>query len=152
MSDSHTAELASETAATKEVVRRFFDACNSHDLNEIMKFFHPDIVHHSRLSDYPREGIAHAYEVTLAAFPDLCWNVIESIVEGDRVATLVMFEGTHTGEYLGKTGTGNHVRFFAVDVARVQDEMFIDHRGVLDELHLLAQIGVVPDTSLVQMS
>jgi C-1 hydroxylase len=145
-------ELASQTERTKDVTRRFFEACNRHDLDEIMAFFHPDIVHHSRLSDYPKEGIAFAYQVTLQAFPDLRWNVLETIAEGERVAVLVQFEGTHSGEYLGKPATGRKVKFFCVDIGRIKDGQFIEHRGVLDELHLVAQIGVVPETFLAQMS
>lgn len=145
-------DRAAETERTKDFTRRFFEACNRHDLDEIMTFFHPDIVHHSRLSDYPKEGIAFAYQVTLQAFPDLRWNVLETVAEGDRVAVLVQFDGTHSGDYLGKAATGRKVKFFAVDIGRIQDGQFIEHRGVLDELHLVAQIGVVPETFLAQMS
>jgi predicted ester cyclase len=137
---------------SKDVVRRFFEACNRHDLDEIMSFFHRDVVHHSRLSDYPKEGIAFAYRVTLQAFPDLKWNVLEMTAEGDRVATLVRFEATHSGDYLGTAATGRPVRFLCADFGRIQDGQFIEHRGVLDELHLVAQIGIVPETFLAQMS
>jgi steroid delta-isomerase-like uncharacterized protein len=144
--------FASETERTRDVTRRFFEACNRHDLDEIMSFFHEDIVHRSRLSDYPKEGIAFAYKVTLTAFPDLKWNVQEIIADGDKVAALIRFEGTHQGDYLGKPGTGKLCRFFAADFGRIQDGQFIEHRGVLDELHLVAQIGVVSETFLAQMS
>jgi predicted ester cyclase len=152
MTDHGVDKFVAQTEQTKEVTRSFFEACNSHDLDKIMSYFHPDIVHHSRLSDYPKVGIAFAYQVTLNAFPDLKWNVQEIIAEGNRVASLVLFEGTHQGEYLGKSATGRSCRFFAVDFGVIEDGQFIEHRGVLDELHLISQIGVVPETFLAQMS
>lgn len=146
------ASIAETTGRTATITRDFFAACNTHDIRSIMSFFHSDIVHHSRLSEYPKSGIEYAYRATLTAFPDLQWNVREVIAQEDRVAALVFFEGTHSGAYLGKEATGRKCRFFAVDFGRVVDGQFIEHRGVLDELHLIAQIGVIPETYLTQMS
>ena len=144
--------VAGETAATRELVHRFFDACNRRDMDGVFDCFHPDIIHYSRLSEYPKNGIAFAYGATFSAFPDLQWTIHEIIAERDRVATLVSIEGTHQGEYLGQAATGRRVRIWSVDIGRVKDGRFIEHRGVLDELHLIAQIGIVPETYLAQMS
>lgn len=146
------AELSARTERTRELVRHYYDACNRRDFEAIFDCFHDDVVHHSRLSDYEKHGIPYAFQATFTAFPDLRWNPIEIVADGDRAAALVECEATHLGEYLGKEATGKRVKCFAFDVARVQDGKFIEHRGVLDELHLLAQIGVVPDTYLAQMS
>ncbi|GAB3153958.1 hypothetical protein GCM10027290_47720 [Micromonospora sonneratiae] len=145
-------EPIDETERTKAVARAFFEACNTHDLARIMDFFHPDIVHHARLSDYPKDGIAFVYKMTLQAFPDLRWNVLEVIAEKDRVASLIRYEGTHKGAYLHCSDSGRRVSFLSINIARVVDGKFIEHRGVLDELHLLTQIGALPDPILAQMS
>lgn len=147
-----TSVESARTAHTRDVATRFFEACNTHDLDRIMGFFHPDIVHHARLSDYPKEGIAFVYELTLQAFPDLRWTIVEMIAEGDRVATLIRYDGTHSGDYLGVSNTGKKVDFFSINIARVVGDQFIEHRGVLDELHLLTQIGALPAPYLAQMS
>jgi steroid delta-isomerase-like uncharacterized protein len=140
------------TQRTKDLVRRYYDACNRRDFEAIFDCFADDVVHHSRLSDYPKNGISYAFQATFNAFPDLRWNVVELVAEGDMAAALVECEATHQGDYLGAEATGKRVKVFAFDVARVQDGKFVEHRGVLDELHLLAQIGVVPQTFLAQMS
>jgi steroid delta-isomerase-like uncharacterized protein len=151
-SQAELEELAAQTAQSRALVERYYDACNRGDLEAVFECLHPDCVHHSRLSEYSKEGVAFAFEATLGAFPDMRWTIEELIAEGERVAALVLIEGTHVGEYLGKSATGKRVRVYSVDVARVRDGQFVEHRGVLDELHLLAQIGVVPDTFLAQMS
>ena len=140
------------TEATKALVRRYYDACNRRDMPAVFDCLHPDCIHHSRLSEYPKHGVAYAFEATYAAFPDMHWTIEELIAEGERASALVLIEGTHLGEYLGAAGTGRRVAVRSVDIARVRDDRFVEHRGVLDELHLLAQIGVVPQTFLAQMS
>jgi steroid delta-isomerase-like uncharacterized protein len=145
-------DRAAETERTKELVRRYYEACNRRDMAAVFDCLHPECIHHSRLSEYEKHGVGFAFEATFAAFPDLKWSIVELIAEGDRVAALVLIEATHLGDYLGKQATGKRVRVYSVDVARAKDGKFIEHRGVLDELHLLAQIGVVPETFLAQMS
>lgn len=152
MSDIAAGELATATDATRALVVKYYDACNRRDMPAIFACLHPDCIHHSRLSEYPKGGVAFAFEATFNAFPDMHWTIEELIVEGDRAAALVSIEGTHRGDYLGAAGTGKRVRVYSVDIARVKDDQFIEHRGVLDELHLLAQVGVVPTTFLAQMS
>ncbi|HEX8159964.1 MAG TPA: ester cyclase [Solirubrobacteraceae bacterium] len=144
--------LARATQQTKELVQRYYDACNVGDFEAVFACLHPNCIHHSRLSEYPKNGVAFAFKSTFAAFPDLHWTIEELIAEGERVAALVLIEGTHVGDYLGASGTGRRIRVHSVDIARVRDGLFVEHRGVLDELHLLAQVGVVPETFLAQMS
>jgi steroid delta-isomerase-like uncharacterized protein len=145
-------EPAAQTAANKALVRRYYDACNRRAMDEVFACFHQDLVHYSRLSEYPKDGVAYAFETTFAAFPDLQWEILELIAEGDRVAALVLIEGTHEGDYLGTPPSGKRVQVFSAEFARVQDGTFIEHRGILDELHLIVQIGVVPEMYLAQMS
>jgi predicted ester cyclase len=145
-------EQPANAARTKALVLRYYDACNRRDMAAVFDCFHPQIVHHSRLSEYPKNGIGYAFQATLAAFPDLTWEIVEMIAEDDRIATLVLVQGTHQGEYLGRAATGTRIKVFSFDFARVRDGRFVEHRGVLDELHLLAQIGVVPQSYLAQMS
>lgn len=146
------AGFATRTAETRHLVEQYYAAANAHDVDAVLATLHPDCTHYSRLSEYPRAGVAFAFDVTFAAFPDMRWTVRRMIVEDDWAAALVFIEGTHSGPYLGKDATGKRIGVHSVDVARVEDGLFMEHRGVLDELHLIAQIGVVPETYLAQMS
>jgi steroid delta-isomerase-like uncharacterized protein len=141
-----------QTERNKELVRRYYEACNRRDMHAVFACFHEDLVHYSRLSEYPKSGVEYAFETTFAAFPDLKWSLVELIADGDQVAALVLIEGTHRGDYLGASPTGKRVKVFSAEFARVEDGTFIEHRGILDELHLIAQIGVVPEMYLAQMS
>lgn len=152
MTPTGTEELLSQTTATRKLVERYYEACNRHDIAAVLDCLDPDCIHYSRLSEYPKDGVVFAFEATYGAFPDLRWNVATLVAEADWAAALVFVEGTHQGDYLGKAATDKRIGVYSADFARVRDGRFIEHRGVLDELHLLAQIGVVPDTFLAQMS
>ncbi|GAA4872609.1 ester cyclase [Saccharopolyspora cebuensis] len=140
------------TEVSRRLPQRFADACNRRDLDTIRTLIHPDAVHHSRLSDYPMAGIEFAFRATWSAFPDLTWTVERIIADGAWVTALMRLNGTHEGEYLGQAGTGRKVSWYSVDVARVHEGRYIEHRGIFDELYLLAQTGVVPESYLLQMS
>jgi steroid delta-isomerase-like uncharacterized protein len=146
------APSTAQAERNKELVRRYYDACNRRAMDEVFACFHDDLVHYSRLSEYPKSGVAYAFESTFAAFPDLHWTILELISDADRVAALVLVEGTHEGDYLGASASRKRVKVFSAEFARVQDGAFIEHRGILDELHLIVQIGVVPEMYLAQMS
>ena len=45
-----------------------------------------------------------------SVYGDMNHEVIEHIVEGDKVATRLMFTGTHVGELLGVPATGKRVK------------------------------------------
>lgn len=141
---------ARSTKQSKELVRRYYAACNAGDFAAIFACLHPDCIHHSRLSEHPKDGVAFTFHATFAAFENLHWTIEELIAEGERVATLVLIEGTHVGDCLGAPRTGRRIRVHSVDVATVRDGLFVERRGVLDELHLLAQVGVVPEALLAQ--
>lgn len=145
-------EQSTETERNKELVRRYYAACNTRAMDDVFDCFHDDLVHYSRLSEYPKSGVAWAFKTTFAAFPDMQWRILDLIAESDKVAAMVMIEGTHEGDYLGAAATGKRVRVFSAEFARIRDGQFIEHRGILDELHLIAQIGVVPEMFLAQMS
>lgn len=137
---------------SKALARKFVDACNAHDMDRILSCLHPDCVHHARLADYPMMGVAAAFRATWTALPDLHWEILDLVAEGDTVVTATEITGTHEGSYLGQPGTGTRISIRNVDIARVADGLFVEHRGLMDELHLLVQIGILDDRLLTQMS
>jgi predicted ester cyclase len=44
------------------------------------------------------------------AFSDFKITVLDQIAEGDKVITRAMITGIHTGEFKGRSASGNHVK------------------------------------------
>jgi steroid delta-isomerase-like uncharacterized protein len=74
------------------------------------------------------------------AFPDFSVQVKLQIAEGDLVATLKTFSGTHEGEFMGIPPTGKHVAFDVFDMLRVRDGQVVEHWNVEDLSGLMKQL------------
>jgi predicted ester cyclase len=75
------------------------------------------------------------------AFPDFSVTIKLQIAEGDMVATLKTFSGTHQGEFMGIAPTGRHVAFDVFDMLRVRDGQVVEHWMVQDDAALMKQLG-----------
>jgi predicted ester cyclase len=75
------------------------------------------------------------------AFPDFSVKIKLQIAEGDMVATLKTFSGTHKGEFMGIAPTGEHVAFDVFDMLRVRDGRVVEHWNVEDSAGLMKQLG-----------
>jgi predicted ester cyclase len=71
-------------------------------------------------------------------------DIKQMIGEGDLVATLKTFSGTHEGEFLGYPPTGARVTFEVFDLVRVKDGHVTEHWAVIDMDGLNRQLGPGP--------
>ena len=78
-----------------------------------------------------------------SAFPDLAMEVRDMFGAGEKVVTRFTIRGTHQGEFLGIAPTGRSVEFDGIAIDLMRDGQRVDLWGQLDQLGLLAQLGVV---------
>lgn len=91
-----------------------------------------------------RQGTKDFIAQVLAAFPDMEIEIERDVVEGDIIASVVRFTGTHQGEFAGVPATGKRVSVYATDFGRLRDGRWTDHWGLVDTAGLMAQLGVMP--------
>ena len=99
----------------KELVRRWFEAVNRHDIDSASMMVSPDLVIHNS-TNQGREGLIAELTYWLTAFSDVSVPVEALIAEGDLVAARHMVIGTHTGEFLGVPSTGRQISVQEMDV------------------------------------
>jgi predicted ester cyclase len=121
----------------KEMVRRLIDqVVNAGDLDAIHALFAPDLAPTAR----------QWFGSFRSSFPDLRMELVDLVVESDKVAARFTCSATHLGEWRGSPPTGK--RFEAVDEVyffRVQDGRFVDAWGLEDNLSRLRQLGISAD-------
>jgi predicted ester cyclase len=78
------------------------------------------------------------------ALPGFSVDIKQMIGEGDLVATLKTFSGTHEGEFLGYPPTGRRVTFEVFDLVRVKDGQVTEHWAVIDMDGLKRQLSQGP--------
>ena len=76
------------TMTADEVVRNFYEGYNDRDLDRTYEqYVSHDLINHAFGGAYDRAGWLAADQGLLAAFTDLHVEVLDQIVQGDRVAT-----------------------------------------------------------------
>ena len=131
----------------KAVVRRFWEAFNSHNLDGWDEVCTASFMNHD-----PGLPTPHADLPTLkqtigmlqTAFPDLKASEDDLISEGDRVVTRRTFRGTHKSEFMGVPPSGKDVEFSGIFISGLSGGRIEEQWVVFDALGLLQQIGAVP--------
>src|ERR1051325_5265747 len=90
------------------------------------------------------EALRAAFPPMLAAFPDFSAELVQQVVEDDRVASHWIFRGTHTGELYGIRPTGKPVQFQNLSICRVEGDKIIQYNSEIGWMALLKQIDAWP--------
>ncbi len=92
------------------------------------------------------EGMAGYYKSLLSAFSDIKFTINNIFGEGDQLVKHWTFKGTHTGDFFGIPATGNKVEISGSTIVRMsKDGRIAEERDFMDNMSLLAQLGVVSD-------
>jgi predicted ester cyclase len=127
----------------KTVVRRYFEAYDTGDINAVMQFIDPNHVHH------PGRGESLNFDarrlddlVFFSAFSNIKTILEDQIAEGDKVASRVTMHCTHTGEYQGIPATGKRIAITFIDIALVKAGKIVEEWVEFDMMNILQQISV----------
>ena len=131
---------------SKAVVRRAYDFWNTGDVSGLDELVAPAIVMHLRgRPDVAGIDAYRTYHAALrGAFPDQRWTLEDLVAEGDKVAAMWTFRGTHRGELMGIAPTGKEVAVTGISVFRVADGRIAENWVQSDLLGLLQQLGAIP--------
>jgi predicted ester cyclase len=130
----------------KSLARRYFeDLFNAADITVADEIIDPEVSFTGPIHPHGFRGMeafrafAHGWFI---GFPDRHFEVLDEWVNTDAHATRFHITGTHLGEFLGRTGTGNIIDVPAVNVMRVRAgkiyvvEAYFDPRDILVPLGL----------------
>ena len=110
--------MADLKAFARDFMQKVF---NEGDLAVIDAIVDDGFVEHEEFPGVSNDkaGLVEFVKQTRAAFPDLVFEPVALVEEGDEVWVMVTISGTHQGEFLGVPATGNKVETTAVDRIRV---------------------------------
>jgi predicted ester cyclase len=130
----------------KAIVRRFVEAYNKENLDLLDDLLAPDYFDHT--NQVGIEGLKQLIKMAFAGMPDYHETIEEIIAEGDKVWIRVKATGTHTGEFMGITPTGEKLSVEMVDIIRVVNGKLVEYRDVTDRLDFLQKLGVIEYTEI----
>jgi predicted ester cyclase len=133
------------TQDNKAIIRSLIDGLFTEgDLGAVDAYLAPDFVMH----DPPlgvtadREGMRTAGELIRKAFPDWHSALHMLVAEDDIVVERFTASGTHQGELMGATPTGQTVFLKGINIFRVREGQVVEWWSRLDELGLIRQLGL----------
>jgi uncharacterized protein (TIGR02246 family) len=90
-----------------------------------------------------RAEIERVYRTWLTAFPDLVFEPVDLLIDGNRVVQIARITATHSGDFFGLAPTGRRLEFQAALLMTVADGLVTDERRIYDFTGVLVQIGVL---------
>ena len=129
-------------------MQRMYELINAGDVDGFGEMLADDFIDHEELPGLAptKEGVMTFFRMYTAAFPDLRMDPKDVIASGDKAVALVRATGTHQGDFMGMPATGNSVDVQLIDIIRFGDDgLAREHWGVLDQMTMMQQLGVIPE-------
>jgi len=130
-----------------EVARRYFDAIAGHDLDAALACWKPGSIDHlAPVGELVApDGMREYFSAIFAAFPDLSYEVRETVAEGDRVAVWWRIDATFTGgPYNGILATGARLESEGLDLVRIDNGLIVRIDSYWDDAGVGRQLGLLP--------
>ena len=127
-------------------IQRLYDLINAGDIDGFGRQLADDFVERSEVPGIPptKAGVIQYFQMLLAAFPDFRMDVEDVIASSDKAVARVRVTGTHKGEFMGIPATGRSADVNLIDITRFGDDgLAHEHWGVVDQLALMQQLGVI---------
>lgn len=134
--------------ANKDLVRRFTEATNAADWDALAEIVAEDFTRHSAATAGPAVGSRDEFiqleESFLVSFPDQRVTERRLVAEGDYVAGLATYAGTHTGPMGEFPATGRAVEIPFLALFRIEGGRIAELWVEWDNVAILTQLGLFP--------
>jgi steroid delta-isomerase-like uncharacterized protein len=133
------------TAHTRVIARYFDEVWNQGRVDVLDDLLTSDYVNHSPSIPNPRPGPADLKPIVQAmraAVPDLRYEILDLIVDHDKIAVFLRVTGTHVGTLFGMAPTGRTFDIRQMQIEWLREGRICQHWRITDELALLRQLGL----------
>ena len=129
----------------KQIFRRVIDdAFNNGNLDALNECFPPAYTEHQFDLPATLEEFKGSIRYLRDTFAPFSLTIEDMIAEGDMVWARMTGRGTDSKGVLGHPPTGRSFAITVIDVCRFEHRRIIEHWGVPDRFHQLAQLGLLP--------
>ncbi|MDP2469457.1 MAG: ester cyclase [Candidatus Palauibacterales bacterium] len=143
------ASPSAQLEANKDLVRRFTEATNAADWESLAAIVAEDFTRHSAATAGPpvksRDEFIQLQESFLVGFPDQRVTVRRLVAEGDYVAALATYSGTHTGPMGDIPATGRTIESPFLAMFRIEGNRIAELWVEWDNVAILTQLGLFPE-------
>jgi predicted ester cyclase len=136
------------TNEIKQIALDFHNRINSGDVAGAAAMLAEDLVNHAAVPEAQgRKGFETIQGKIRTAFPDVRFNLADTLVDGDKVLLRVDVTATHKGPLSLRPGTsyaatGAAVKFEQMHVLRIAGGKIVEHWMTMDSVALYRQLGL----------
>ena len=137
--------IESNKVIARRIVKEILEEGRTDTIGEL---FAPNFYSHAWGTLYGEglEGVRGIVEFTKQAFTNVRCEILDVIAEEDRAATFYTYYAEHTGDMFGEHGSGKSFKEPIVHILRFEDGKVAEHWRVENELSMLKQLGVWPES------
>ncbi len=139
--------MVSLSAENKARVIQFYEIINKATYDLLDQVLDQNIVWHDLLLPGGEvqgiENFKKVLKMFRSAFPDLRIKLDDQIVEGDKVATRFVIQGTQKGDLMEIRATGKPIRVTGISIIRFANGKAVEEWIEEDSLGLMHQLGVL---------
>jgi steroid delta-isomerase-like uncharacterized protein len=136
--------MADAAAIAAEMVEKV----NKRDIEGFREMLHPDYTYQGAGGPV-QKGVEVGVGVVVTfttAFPDLRLTITNQYSDGDVSVVEFTATGTHKAELEGIPATGKSITVKVADVVTVRDGKVLGEREYYDQLGMMQQLGVIPES------
>jgi predicted ester cyclase len=143
------------TTETQKMIERIpLEVINNNKFDLIDEIYAPNYVEHTPQPGVPptRQGFKQTAMALKKAFPDLRYTIEDTIDSGDKIVHRLTATGTMKADFAGMPATGKNATWTEVHIGRVVNGRVTEHWGVIDQLSMLVQLGVIQSPARVPVA
>jgi predicted ester cyclase len=140
---------AEVTAKNKEAMQKINEMFMSGNTDGIENYVADNVVEHNPDPMIKSTGIQYlkdAIKTYKAGYPDMKFNILSLVAEGDMAVMHFNMTGTNTGQMGDYPPTNKAVDVNGVDIVRFENGKGVEHWGYWEESKMMTQLGLMPQT------
>ena len=129
----------------KDVFRRVIEeGFNNGYLDALNDCFPPTYTEHQFDLPATREEFKGSIRYLRDTFAPFSLTIEDMVADGDKVWARLTGRGTDSKGVMGRPPTGRSFAITVMDVCRFEHGKIVEHWGVPDRFHQMAQLGLLP--------
>jgi steroid delta-isomerase-like uncharacterized protein len=130
-----------------DYVQMINQSCNLHDMEGVVRFYSPHCIAEDigQATAYRgHEGLRAMLSVYWNAFPDLKFEVTDTVIQDSRLAIAWLAQGTHQGTIMNIPPTAHRVEVRGVSIIDIQEGLIVRGQYIWDLAGMLRHMGLLP--------
>lgn len=137
--------FTAEELKNKEIIRNLYEnMLNNRKYDLLDSVISPDYSGIGNVEERGVKSFLDTVQAVITAFPDIKWNILDMMADGDKVILRWTWTATNTQPFRGIPASNKTVTDNAIVIYQLKDEKVVNAWIQGDRLGVLMQMGLIP--------